>query len=257
MEGMTQAEIDQAVRERLHNGHSLYQVDERLLQKLAPDVILTQDLCQVCAPSGNEVTHALQALPRPPEIVWLTPKSLEEIADNLLEIGKATGSSARAEKLVATQRETLDQIAAQARLASSRPRVFCMEWLDPVYCSGHWVPEMVRIAGGEDLLGREGSDSVRVAWDDFLASKPEVIVLMPCGYQLERAVALAPQLVTRPGWQDLPAVQQNRVYAVDASSYFARPGPRVIEGTQLLAHILHPEIFSWHGPADAFRRITY
>ena len=130
-----------------------------------------------------------------------------------------------------------------------------MEWLDPVYCSGHWVPEMVRIAGGEDLLGREGSDSVRVAWDDLLAWKPEVLVLMPCGYRLEKAVELAPQLYDRPGWRELPAVQRRQVYAVDASSYFARPGPRVIEGTQLLAHILHPEIFSWTGPADAFLRV--
>lgn len=255
MEGMTQAEIDKAVRERLHSGHSLYEVDERLLQELAPDLILTQDLCQVCAPSGNEVTQALQALPSKPEILWLTPKSLEQIAENLREIGKATGCSAKAEELIASQREILAEIGERARRASSRPRVFCMEWLDPVYCSGHWVPEMVRIAGGEDLLGREGSDSVRIAWDDLLAWKPEVLILMPCGYRLPRAVELAPQLCSRPGWRDLPAVQQKRVYAVDASSYFARPGPRVIEGTQLLAHILHPEIFPWDGPGDAFMRM--
>ena len=257
MDGMTQAEIDTAVRERLHSGHSLYQVDERLLQELAPDLILTQDLCQVCAPSGNEVTQALQALPSTPEILWLTPKSLAEIADNLREIGKAAGCSAKAEELIATQREILDRIAEKTRRAASRPRVFCMEWLDPVYCSGHWVPEMVRIAGGEDLLGREGSDSVRIGWEDLMAWKPEVVVLMPCGYRLERAVELAPQLRERPGWREIPAVRQGRVYAVDASSYFARPGPRVIEGTQLLAHILHPGIFPWNGPVDAFRRIGY
>jgi iron complex transport system substrate-binding protein len=146
-------------------------------------------------------------------------------------------------------------MSARAREASHCPRVFCMEWLDPVYCSGHWVPEMVRIAGGQDLLGREGSDSVRVAWEELLEWKPEVLVLMPCGYGLERVVEMAPQLYDRPGWPEIPAVRQRQIYAVDASSYFARPGPRVIEGTQLLAHILHPEIFSWDGPADSFARI--
>jgi iron complex transport system substrate-binding protein len=256
METMTQAEIDKTASERLQSGHSLYQVDEKLLQELAPDLILTQDLCQVCAPSGNEVTQALNALPRKPEILWLTPKSLKQIADNLREIGEATGCSAKAEEWIASSHGILEHVAEAARQASSRPRVFCMEWLDPIYCSGHWVPEMVSIAGGEDHLGQEGSDSVRVAWEDVLAWQPEVLIIMPCGYRLDQVLEIAPQLCARSGWLDLPAVQQGRVYAVDASSYFARPGPRVIEGTQLLAHIIHPEVFPWTGPADAYRRFV-
>ena len=255
METMTQAEIDKTVSERLQSGHSLYEVDEKLLQELAPDLILTQDLCQVCAPSGNEVTQALNALPRKPEILWLTPKSLEQIADNLREIGEAAGCSAKAEELIASSRGILEHIAETARQASSRPRVFCMEWLDPIYCSGHWVPEMVRIAGGVDHLGHEGSDSVRVAWEDVLAWKPEVLIIMPCGYHLDRVLEIVPTLYAKAGWLELPAVRQERVYAVDASSYFARPGPRVIEGTQLLAHIIHTEIFRWIGPADAYQRL--
>jgi iron complex transport system substrate-binding protein len=255
METMTQAEIDKTVSERLQSGHSLYEVDEDLLKELAPDLILTQDLCQVCAPSGNEVTQAVNDLPSKPEILWLTPKSLEQIAENLRAIGEATGCSAKAEELIASGRSILEQIAEVARQDGSRPRVFCMEWLDPIYCSGHWVPEMVRIAGGVDHLGHEGSDSVRVAWEDVLAWKPEVLVIMPCGFHLDQVSAIAPQLCVRPGWRELPAVQQGRVYAVDASSYFARPGPRVIEGTQLLAHIIRPEVFPWAGPADAFERI--
>jgi iron complex transport system substrate-binding protein len=252
---MTQAEIDKTVSERLRKGQSLYQVDEKLLQELAPDLILTQDLCQVCAPSGNEVTQALSALPSKPEVLWLTPKSLDQISDNLRAIGKATGTLEKAEALIAAGRSTLDQIAERARRASSRPRVFCMEWLDPVYCSGHWVPEMVSIAGGVDHLGREGSDSVRVSWEEVLAWKPEVLVIMPCGFRLHQVIELAPTLSAKPGWTDLPVVKQGRVYAVDASSYFARPGPRVIEGTELLAHILHPEIFPWTGPQDAYIRL--
>jgi iron complex transport system substrate-binding protein len=257
MATMTQAEIDRTVSERIRNGQSLYQVDEKLLQQLAPDLILTQDLCQVCAPSGNEVTQALNALAKKPEILWLTPKSLEQIFDNLREIGQATGSLEKAEELIASSRSILDHIAEVARGASSRPRIFCMEWLDPVYCSGHWVPEMVRIAGGADHLGHEGSDSVRVAWEDVLAWAPEVLIIMPCGFHLDQVVELTPKLPAMAGWRELPAVQQGKVYAVDASSYFARPGPRVVEGTELLAHIIHPEMFPWSGPADAYRRLDF
>jgi iron complex transport system substrate-binding protein len=255
MATMTQAEIDSIVRERIRNGQSLYQVDEKLLQEFAPDLILTQDLCQVCAPSGNEVTQALTALPKKPEILWLTPKSLDQIAQNLRDLGEATGRLEKAEELIAQGRATLDQIAERAGAAVSRPRVFCMEWLDPVYCSGHWVPEMVRIAGGVDHLGHEGSDSIRVAWDEVLAWRPEVLVIMPCGFHLDQVIELAPRLCALSGWRELPAVQQGRVYAVDASSYFARPGPRVVEGTELLAHLLHPDIFPWTGPADAYQRL--
>src|SRR5271168_733535 len=161
METMTQAEIDKTVAERLRSGRSLYEVDEKLLQQLAPDLILTQDLCQVCAPSGNEATQALQALPRKPEILWFTPRSMRQIEENLFALGEATGASAKAEELIAAGRAILDHIAETARRARSRPRVFCIEWLDPIYCTGHWVPEMVTIAGGVDPLGREGSDSVR------------------------------------------------------------------------------------------------
>lgn len=255
MAAMTQAEIDRTVSERIRNGQSLYQVDERLLQELVPDLILTQDLCQVCAPSGNEVTQALSALPRPPAVLWLTPRSLQEISQNLRDIGEATGTLQRAEEWISASRQRFEQIAQRARAASSRPRVFCMEWFDPIYCSGHWVPEMVTIAGGVDQLGREGADSVRVTWEDVLVWNPEVMVLMPCGLHLDQVTAVAPTLAQLPGWHELPAVQQGRVYAVDASSYFARPGTRLVEGTELLAHIIHPEIFPWAGPANSYKRL--
>src|SRR3989442_15261963 len=160
IETMSQPEIDSAVAQRMQDGLSLYQVDEKLLQELAPDMILTQNLCQVCAPSGNEVTHALNLLPKVPQILWLTPKSLEEIFDNLRELGQATGRMKEAEELIANGRARLEKLADVTRDLSQRPRVFCLEWLDPAYCSGHWIPEMAAIACGTDPLARKGRDSV-------------------------------------------------------------------------------------------------
>jgi iron complex transport system substrate-binding protein len=255
VESMSQSEIDSAVTERLRNGLSLYQVDEGLMRELAPDLILTQDLCQVCAPSGNEVSQVLKSLPTKPQILWLTPKSLEQIFDNLRQLGKATGRLREAEVLIAAGHARLAKIAEATRVLPSRPRVFCMEWMDPVYCCGHWVPEMVRIAGGIDQLGREGADSVRIPWADVVRWAPEVLVVMPCGFHLEKSAAEARRLFAYPGWADIPAVKQGRVYAVDASSYFARPGPRVVDGTELMAHLLHPARFAWNGPPDAFRKL--
>jgi iron complex transport system substrate-binding protein len=253
---MSQPEIDSAVTQRLRDGLSLYRVDETLMQDIAPDLILTQDLCQVCAPSGNEISQLLQALPTKPQILWLTPKSIEQIFDNLRELGDATGRARMAETLIAEGRARLGRIDATTRNLASRPRVFCMEWMDPVYCCGHWVPEMVRIAGGFDQLGREGTDSVRIPWSDVVEWRPEVLIVMPCGFGLEKATEQARQLTAYRGWDDLPAVRDGRVYAVDANSYFARPGPRVVDGTELLAHLFHPDLFEWKGPADAFRRLA-
>ncbi|HAF14143.1 MAG TPA: cobalamin-binding protein [Blastocatellia bacterium] len=257
IEKMSQTEIDAAVTQRMRDGLSLYQVDEELLQELAPDIILTQDLCQVCAPSGNEVTQALNLLPKKPQILWLTPKSLEEIFDNLRELGQATGRVKAAEELIAAGRVRLEKVASVTRTLPQRPRVFCMEWLDPVYCSGHWMPEMVEIAGGVDSLARKGADSVRILWNDVLEWAPEILIITPCGFNLGQVVEQTPQLFNNPGWSDLPAVGNGRVYAVDANSYFARPGPRVVEGTELLAHLIHPEVFEWEGSREAFQRIEF
>jgi len=255
IETMNQREIDVAVAERMLAGHSLYQVDEKLLQELAPDLILTQDLCQVCAPSGTEVSQALNLLPKKPRILWLTPNSLEQIFANVRELGEATGRAKEAEELIATGRARLGKIAAATGSLLHRPRVFCMEWLDPVYCSGHWVPEMVRLAGGVDALSREGADSVRIPWDEVLEWAPEVLIITPCGFDLQKVVEQAPQLFTNPGWSNLPAVREGRVYAVDANSYFARPGPRVVDGTELLAHLIHPDVFTWEGSTRAYQRL--
>lgn len=257
IETMSQLEIDIAVSERMRDGLSLYEVDEKLLQELAPDLILTQNLCQVCAPSGNEVSQALNLLPKKPQILWLTPNSLAEIFANLRELGEATGHSEKAEELIADGWARLRKIEAATEHLAGRPRVFCMEWFDPVYCSGHWVPEMVKIAGGLDSLSKAGADSVRIPWADVVAWKPEVLILTPCGFDLAQTIEQSQQLFNFPGWSTLPAVRDGRVYAVDANSYFARPGPRVVDGTELLAHLIHPELFSWSGSTNAYQRLEF
>jgi len=255
LQGLGLAEIDKQVSARIRNGQSLYQVDEKVLQGLAPTLILTQNLCQVCAPSGNEITHALKLLRPQPRVLWFTPKSLGGIEENLRELGQVTDRAKQAEAVIRSGRARLEQVAALTRVAPTRPRVFCMEWVDPVYCSGHWVPEMVELAGGVDRLSRKGTDSVRMAWQEVLDWAPEILVISPCGFNLSAAVKQARQLFEYPGWNDLPAVRQNRVYAVDANSYFARPGPRVIDGIELLAVIIQPELRELTIPKNALKHV--
>jgi iron complex transport system substrate-binding protein len=255
LEKMSLQEIDRAVSERLHRGKSLYQVDEKLLQELKPDLILTQNLCQVCAPSGNELSVALKSLEPRPKVLWMSPHSLEEINQNIRDLGETTGRLKEAEAWIASGRKRLEEIEARMQNKSHRARAFCLEWADPVYCAGHWVPEMVELAGGVDGLARKGTDSVRIEWEEVLKWAPEVLILSPCGFHLEEALEQIFYLESRTGWAELPAVREGRVYAVDASSYFARPGPRIIDGTQLLAHLIHPELADWQGPANAFLRV--
>jgi iron complex transport system substrate-binding protein len=255
LEKLSLCEIDAAVAERIGSGQSLYQVDERLLEQLAPTHILTQALCPVCAPSGNEITRALAALPVKPKILWFTPHSIAEIFGNLHELGAATGRLAQAEELSAAAHARLQNVIELTRKAPRRPRVFFLEWTDPPYCCGHWVPEMAELAGGEDALGHKGADSVRISWSDIAAFSPEILIVSPCGFGVEEAAEQAKQMLRQPGWNDLPAVLNDRVFAVNANAYFARPGPRTVDGVELLAHLIHPELCDWRGNRDAFRQI--
>lgn len=260
IETMTQSEIDRAVAERMSAGLSLYEIDEQLLRDLAPDLILTQDLCQVCAPSGNEVTQVLKSLPKTPQILWMTPRNVAEIFDNVRDLGVAAGRTKEADKLVDEWQARIEALSQKTAAATSRPRVFCMEWLDPLYASGHWVPELVAMAGGVDELGLKGGESVRVSWDAVTGWAPEVIAIMPCGFNLQQTVKQIWSVFGPEGSRagdsrffDLPAVRNGRVYAVDANSYFARPGPRVIEGAELLAQLIHPDLFDHDLSGSAMR----
>jgi iron complex transport system substrate-binding protein len=238
--------IDRAVAERMDTGDTLYRIDEVLLRDLRPDVILTQNLCRVCAPSGDELTRAVRTFDLLPEILFLTPRTVAEIEGNILAVGEAIGRGREAAKLVYSNRERLAKL--QKRVAGVPPRrVVFLEWTDPLFCGGHWVPEMISLAGGEDPLGRAGEDSVRMEWDDVSSAKPEMIIVSPCGYRLERSAELARKMSRIPGVQ---------MYAVDANAYFARPGPRVIEGVELLAHLFHPDLVAWNGSDQPWERIA-
>jgi iron complex transport system substrate-binding protein len=242
LKGLSQTEIDIAVAARLRDSGSLYEVDEMLLRQLAPDVILTQDLCQVCAPSGTELTRALAELPSRPAVVWLSPGTIADIHENIRAVGRATGCEEGAERVIAESSARIE--AVRKRLAATSPRrVVFLEWTEPYFSAGHWVPEMIAHAGGEDPLAHAGADSQRITWDEIIAAGPEIIIVAPCGYDLERAEVLALQL---------PVVSGARVYAVDANAYFARPGPRVAEGVELLAALFHPEV-AGPSPAGAVR----
>ena len=235
LNGLSQEQIDAAVAGRLHSGESLYQVDEILLRDLAPDVVLTQDLCQVCAPSGNELTRALKELPSKPEVLWLTPQNLSEIEENIIAVGAATNRRDVAQRLIDANRRRMATVSNAVAGVPAR-RVVFLEWTDPLFCAGHWVPQMIEIAGGIDPMGKPGADSQRMTWDDVRAAQPEMIIVAPCGYGLSQAVDLA---------RKIPKVEGASVYAVDANAYFARPGPRVAEGIEVLGHLFHPSRCEW------------
>ncbi len=227
--------IDSAVSERMQAGDTLYAIDEVLLRELRPDVILTQNLCRVCAPSGNELSRAVASFTVRPDILFLTPRTIGEIEQNILDVGRALSRVDAAESLVRSNRERIERVASAVSNATRR-RVVFVEWTDPLFCGGHWVPEMIALAGGDDPLGNSGEDSHRITWDEVQAAQPEIIVVSPCGYRLGQSVKLA---------RSIPRLANARVVAVDADAYFARPGPRVAEGIELLAYLFHPDKVRW------------
>src|SRR3712207_3124298 len=239
---MTSAEIDAAIGRHLTDTGSIYALDVDLLAELSPDLILTQGLCDICAVSMNLVEGAASTLESKPEIVSLNPASLGNVLEDAARIGEALGRGKETGEKIAALRERLARVE-EAVAGLPRPRVGCIEWLDPPFSAGHWVPEMVRLAGGEEHYSGPGEPSVRLSWDEVFGATPEVLVLMPCGFGVERTIHEARALPEVPGWDELPAVKNRRVWAVGANSYLSRPAPRLIEGVEILARILHPEVF--------------
>lgn len=249
---MSGAEIDRKVAELLQAGKGLYFIDEAAFAEAAPDVILTQGLCEVCALDYDEVVMAAAALVHPPKIVSLNPHSLQEILDDIRRVGDATGRNNAATTLVDDLRQRIDHVGG--REPDRRPRVVCLEWFEPLYSAGHWVPEMVALAGGHDVIGRAGEPSARIDWREIVDAQPEVILLMPCGFDVRRTVKESTPLRALPGWNDLPAVRSENVFALNGNAYFSRPGPRLVNGLEILARIIHPETVNWSlGPTDVAR----
>jgi len=252
---MSSAEIDGWVSERLRGNPSLYGIDEVKFREAAPDLILTQELCEVCAVDYNEVAAAAKSLKEPATILALSPHCLTDVLRDIERVGAVTARADAARTLVQRSHARIERVRQTAARSNTRPRVACLEWFDPVYAAGHWVPEMVELAGGFDVLGRREEPSARVEWTQVLDSVPEIIVLMPCGFELRRTIQESAVLRKLPGWNHLPAVKNGHVYGVNGSAFFSRPGPRLVDGLEILARIIHPEIFSEPDLSDSVQRI--
>lgn len=244
--GLPSSEVDRLVSARLAQGESLYTVDEDLLRELRPDLVITQELCDVCAVSFADVCTLAERLPGNPQVVSLAPPDLAGIFADVQTVAIAAGMPTQGEQLKAQLQQRLDRLQRQTA-GRPRPGVVALEWLDPPFIAGHWVPEMIEFAGGHDLLGRAGAKSVRVTWENVLSAQPDVVLLVPCGYSAEAAQREWAALTPPPGWGDLPAARNGQVYALDANSYCSRPAPRVVEGVEQLARLLHSECFGAAG----------
>src|SRR6476620_6904280 len=235
-------EVDEWVRRALHKNGSIYTIDEPLLRRLQPDVIVTQKLCDVCAVGYGTVARLAQTLPGPPRVLNLEPTSLTDIFGDIRRVADACNVPAMGEEVVLRLSERVESVRKRASRLP-RPRCFLMEWVDPPFCSGHWGPELVEIAGGHDSLGRKHHPSAQIEWQQVLDACPEIIVLALCGYNIDRARHDYELLRRFPGFSSIPAADSGRVYVVNASAYFARPGPRIVESLEMLAGILHPSEF--------------
>jgi iron complex transport system substrate-binding protein len=252
-------EIDDAVRRQLGDNLSLYALDHDLLAELRPDLILTQALCEVCAVSFSAVERAVRDVTAQfagiaPRVLSLEPGSLADILATIRSVGAAANVARRADEVVAGLWARVEQVRQRVAAIATGPRVACLEWIDPPYGPGHWLPELVALAGGTPGLGRAGEDSRRISWGDVIGFAPEVIIAMPCGLDLDRAEDEARRVLPyRTGWTALPAVRGGRAYVVDANAYFSRPGPRIVDSLELLAELIHPEHCAGWGPPDAWR----
>jgi len=236
-------------RLRQENAHQ-FEIDRKALKRLKPDLVITQNLCSVCAAPHTEVAQALSALSPRPKVVSLQAQRFDQVFSELKRLGELTGRSAAAMQVIHRLRRRIEQV--QARLgapAATPPRVWCCEWLEPLMASGHWVPQMVECAGGVDPLGLAGRDSARIRWEQVRSCDPEVILVIPCSYSISQTLKERRRLTKRPGWRSLSAVKQGRVFAV-AGEFFHHAGPRLVNGVELLAHLFHPDRF----PTGPFRR---
>jgi iron complex transport system substrate-binding protein len=235
-------EIDRMVRDYISRGESLYAVDQEILEDLAPDLIVTQDLCHGCAASPDDLAVALAKFKKRPEVLCLNPQNLRDVWRDILWVGAETKRTARAEAIVQMIGERMGELEIMVNAIESRPKVVLLEWLQPFYVGGHWVPEMIERAGGRDVLGKAETPSFRVTEEQIIAAAPDVIIVAPCGYRKERSRDEYLSLTFSPEWASIPAVRSGRVYAMEANSYVSRPGPRLVTGMEAMAKAIHPYV---------------
>ena len=252
-ETMTSVEIDHAVRSQLDGHGSIYDLDDARLRELKPDLILTQELCEVCAVSYKTVRQAARAFESDVKVVSLEPNTIDDIFANIRMVGELTARTTQADTLIDDLSARLERVREKSSTLTNRPRTLMLEWLEPPFAPGHWVPEQVAIAGGDHAFGKAGKPSVTTTAEEIRDYAPEVIVLIPCGYYKEDILRQLPQARLPEGWNDLPASKSNQIWATDATSYFSRPGPRVVDGVEILSRILHPEIFGSPTKDEAVR----
>lgn len=240
------ADIDRRVKSLLHDGLAVYRVDADLMAALKPDVVVTQDQCDVCAASLSEVEAAVaEWTGQETQVVSCKPEGLDDIWADIRKVGAALDAAEKAEAVVAGLRQRMADVAAQAAGAGARPRVAMIEWIDPLMAAGNWMPTLVEMAGGENLFGDAGKHSPWMTCEELQQADPDVIVILPCGFDMKRSIAEMPALTGQPGWDNLKAVRSGRVAVTDGHQYFNRPGPRVAESLEILAEILHPEVFDF------------
>ncbi len=249
------AAIDARIRELVQEGLSVYRIKTELLQQLQPDLIVTQDQCAVCAVALPEVEEAVRCFLTPGvKVVSLQPQRLSDIWEDIRHVGTATGQSAAAEDVLRGLKRRLWKLEQQTRRVS-RPRVACIEWIEPLIAGGNWMAELVEIAGGSYEMTAAGMHSPVITWDELVAYQPDMIIVMPCGFKIAQTRENLPALTAHPQWQSLPAVQANRVYIADGNTYFNRPGPRIVDSAEILAEMLHPEECAGLAPAGAYVRL--
>ncbi len=241
-------EIDRMVREQIQNARGLYTLDMDVLTSLRPNVIVTQALCGVCAVAEQEVCAAAEVLPGKPSVINLEPQTLHEVIQSVRTVGRALGVGATADQVADGLEQRVSQVGRRSRRLRRPPRVVLLEWLDPPFSCGHWNPELVRLAGGVEVLGREGQRSQTFSWEDVVAAVPDVLIVSCCGFDVERTMRDVELLRDHGHWRQIPAVQSGRTYVIDGSQYFSRPGPRLVDSLEILAHSLHPLIHPC--PAD-------
>lgn len=252
-ESMSSVEIDHAVRSQLDGHGTLYDLNTDLLASLSPDLIITQELCDVCAVSYKIVSKAAKTYTADATVVSLEPTTIDDIFETIITVGKLTGKEEEADKVVSDLSDRLGAVWAKLEFVTRKPKVMMLEWLEPPFAPGHWVPEQVETSGGICVMGQAGERSITTTYQVIRESEPDVLVMIPCGYREEDVLRQLPATKFPSNWRSIPAIMNGEVWTLDASAYFSRPGPRVVDGVEILAKILHPTIFGAPDDSEAIR----